>query len=136
MYLTKVGRVIDALSTPELNLAYSTRNNVSEDVKGGKLINLGMEIDGQTVMLLLAIAQETSEKIGIQAQLLPANGQQYLPPNLKLTLRSKAGKILQETQSSGQDNLIQLKHFRGESGKRFSIEVSINDILVREDFEF
>jgi hypothetical protein len=65
----------------------------------------------------------------------PTGGERHLPANLKLTLRSKAGKTLQEVISRGQDNYIQLKSFKGKLGTRFSIEVSMGDVKVREDFE-
>jgi hypothetical protein len=35
----------------------------------------------------------------------------------------------------GQDNYIQLQSFKGEPGKRFSIEVTLSDTRLREYFE-
>lgn len=128
-------QVIDALITPEVNLALSTRN-AELGTKRCKLIDLGMQLGSHTVALLVTVCQETEEKLGISMQLHPTGEDRYLPPNLKLTLLSKAGKILQEVTSRGQDNYIQLKSFRGEPGKRFSIEVSLGDVRIREDFEF
>ncbi len=124
----------DALVTPEANLAWSTRN-ASEGTKKGKLINLGMQLESQTVALLITVTSEASEKVGILVQLYPTGGERHLPPNLQLTLLSRAGKTLQSTQSRGQDNYIQLKSFKGKSGTRFSVEVSMGDVSVREDFE-
>jgi hypothetical protein len=124
----------DALVAPEANLAWSTRN-ASEGAKGGKLINLGMQLGSQTVALLVTVTPEASEKVGILVQLYPTGGERYLPANCQLTLRSKAGKTLQSTQSRGQDNYIQLKSFKGKPGTRFSVEVSMGDISVREVFE-
>ena len=124
----------EALFTAEANLAWSTRNS-SEEAKGGKLINLGIQLGSKKVVLLVTVTTETSAKIGVGVQLYPTGKEKYLPPHLKLTLLSKAGKIIQETQSREQDNYIQLKSFKGERGKRFSIEVCMNDICVREDFE-
>ncbi len=82
-----------------------------------------------------SFAQETQEKLSGSIQLYPTRRERYLPPNLKLTLLSKAGKTLQDVTSRSQDNYIQLKSFKGEPGKRFSIEVSHLDVSVREDFE-
>ncbi len=124
---------IDALVNPEANLALSIRN-VEEGVKKCKLIDLGMQLGSQTVALLVNII-ESEEKLSILIQLHPTGGKRYLPPNLKLTLLSKPGKTLQQVQARGQDNYIQLKPFKGEAGKRFSIEVSLLDISAREDFE-
>jgi hypothetical protein len=37
--------------------------------------------------------------------------------------------------SRPQDSYIQLKSFKGEPGKRFSIEISLGDVSVKEEFE-
>ncbi len=127
-------QAIDAIISPEANLALSTRN-VESGAKRGKLIDLGMQLGSETVAMLVTIVQETEEKLGISIQLHPTGGERYLPPHLKLTLLSKAGKTLQEVQSRSHDNYIQLKPFKGEPGKRFSIEVSLSDVSIREEFE-
>lgn len=124
---------INTLTSPERNLALRNRN-VEKGVKRCKLIDLGIQLGSQTVALLVNIS-EAEEKLGILIQLHPTGGERYLPPNLKLTLLSKPGKTLQQVQARGQDNYIQLKPFKGEVGKRFSIEVSLLDISAREDFE-
>lgn len=124
----------DALISPEANLAFNTRR-VMAGTNRGKLIDLGMQLGSQTLALLVNITQDAEDKLGILVQLHPTNGERYLPPNVKLTLLSKAGKTLQEVSSRGEDNYIQLKPFKGELGKQFSIEVSLLDISVREDFE-
>jgi hypothetical protein len=125
---------LDALISPEANLALSTRN-AQLGMKRGKLIDLGMQLGNQTVALLVAIAEEPQEKLAISIQLHPTGVERYLPPLLKLTLLSKVGKTLQEVTSRVQDNYIQLKPFKGEPGKHFSIEVSIENVSLREDFE-
>ena len=124
---------IDALINPKTNLALSIRN-VEEGAKRCKLIDLGMQLGSQTVALLVNIT-EVEEKLSILIQLHPTGGKKYLPPELKLTLLSDPGKTLQQVQARGQDNYIQLKPFKGEVGKRFSIEVNLLDISAREDFE-
>ena len=124
----------DTLIGTEANLAWSTRN-ASEGAKGGKLINLGMQLGIQTVALLVTVTPEADEKVGILVQLHPTEGKRHLPANVQLTLRSRAGKTLQSTQSRRQDNYIQLRLFKGKPGTRFSVEVSLGDVKVREDFE-
>lgn len=125
---------LEALISPEANLALSTRN-AQLGVKRGKLIDLGMQLGSQRVALLVTITEEPQEKLAISIQLHPTGGERYLPPLLKLTLLSKAGKTLQEVTSRVQDNYIQLKPFKGQPGKCFSIEVSIGNVSLREDFE-
>jgi hypothetical protein len=127
-------QAIDTLLSPEVNLAFSTRS-VEVATKRGKLIDLGIQLSHQTVALLVNITEEAQEKISISIQLHPTGKEKYLPPNIKVTLLSKAGNILQQVEARGQDNYIQLKLFKGERGKRFSVEVSLDELSVRENFE-
>jgi len=127
-------QAIDALINPEVNLAFNTRNN-EQGTKRAKLIDLAVQLGNLTVALLVNITEETEDKLGILIQLHPTGGETYLPPNLKITLLSKAGKILQEVTSRSQDNYIQLKPFKGELGKCFCIKVSWGDVSIQECFE-
>lgn len=127
-------QAIDTLIHPEVNLAWSTRQT-SLGTKGGKLLNFGVQLDNQTVALLVTATPESEGKIGISIQVLPVGGAQILPAQLKLTLLSSTETILQEVQSREQDNYIQLKPFKGKPGVNFSIEISLNDVKFREVFE-
>ncbi|MUG91167.1 DUF1822 family protein [Scytonema sp. UIC 10036] len=126
--------IIDSMLDRETNVAFNIRQTQA-GVKRAKLIDLGVQLGHQTVALLVNITEETEEKLGVLIQLHPTNGERVLPSNIKLTLFSKAGKTLQEVTSRTQDNYIQLKPFKGEAGKRFSLEISLEDTRVRENFE-
>ena len=127
-------QTIDSLINPEANLEYGLRN-VDPQVKRAKLINLGMQLGEGNVALLVKIKGEPNGKLAVSIQLHPDGEARHLPPNLKLILLSKAGKVLQEVQSRTQDNYIQLKSFRGEPGKRFQIQVSLGSLSITENFE-
>jgi hypothetical protein len=127
-------QTIDTLVNPEASLALSIRQGAA-GAKGGKLINLGMQLGGETVALLVTVVPDAEEKLNIGIQVLPAGGAAVLPSQLTLTLLSGSDKSLQSVQSRGQDNYIQLKSFKGKPGTRFSIEVSLNGTNVKEDFE-
>ncbi|MFB2876335.1 DUF1822 family protein [Floridanema aerugineum] len=127
------------LNTEPITLAFQFRNDsvLSQvPVKGAKLIDLGMELKGAAVMLLVAMTQEIDEKVGIRVQLYPGNGESYLPPNIKLSLLSELGVMLQEVQSRSHDNYIQLKRFKASQGKSFSIQVALGNVSIKEDFVF
>lgn len=137
-------QAIDSLSSPELSLALSTRNVDNNNTKRAKIIDLGIDLGNQKVALLLNISPDigsdstdnhVQEKISVSTQLYPLGGERFLPHNIKLILLSKAGKVLQEVTSRIQDNYIQLKPFKGEPGKKFSIQISLGDISVKENFE-
>ena len=129
---------IDAISNPELNLAFSTRS-VEKETKKAKVIDLGIDNGSKKVALVVNISPDKivtiSEKINVSVQLYPMSGEKFLPQNIKLILISKAGKILQEVTSRVQDNYIQLKPFKGEPGKRFSIQFNLGNMIFREQFE-
>lgn len=103
-------------------------------VEGIKLIDLGIELENQSVALLIGLAPEAEQRVGIRVQLYPAGGKTYLPPNIKLALLSQSGTTLQEYSARIQDSLIQLKRFSCPMGKSFSIQVSLQDFSITEDF--
>ncbi|MBD2778924.1 DUF1822 family protein [Iningainema tapete] len=111
-------------------------------VARAKIIDLGLQLGNQSVVLLVAIAQGAAEpsapyseqKVEILVQLHPIDGQTYLPSNLKLNLLSESGEIMQEVKSRSNDNFIQLKRFRGYSGECFNIQVSYGDFTIKETF--
>jgi hypothetical protein len=127
-------QTLDALINPTAALALSTRN-AETDIRRGKLVDLGMQLARQTVALLIIVAPEIENKLSVLVQLHPTNEAKTLPPHLKLTLLSKLGKVLQDVESRQHDSYIQLKSFRGEPGKCFSIEISLEGTTIKEDFE-
>jgi len=103
-------------------------------VKRAKLIDMGLQLGSRAVALLVAITENSEQKVEILVQLHPAGGETYLQPNLKLILVAESGVILQEVQSRNQDNYIQLKRFRGVREKCFDIQVAFGDNVVTETF--
>ena len=129
------------LNTGSGNLPFSfrqSRPSVTEVrkvfVEGTKLIDLGMELENQSVALLVGLAPETEQRVGIRVQLYPAGGKTYLPSNIKLILLSQSGATLQEYKARTQDSLIQLKRFTCPMGKCFSVKVALDDFSITEDF--
>ncbi|WP_315791802.1 DUF1822 family protein [Fischerella sp. JS2] len=125
------------VSSQQNTLAVQFRNDATLNevrVKGAKLIDLGMQLRNTAVVLLIGLTSEIDEKVSIRVQLHPANEEVYLPPDLKLLLLSGSGNILQEVQSRSHDNFIQLKKFKSPPGKSFSLQVTLGDISIKEDF--
>lgn len=127
----------NVLDSKEQNLAFSFRGNsdsIDSCIKRAKLIDLGLEIENQSLVLLVAITPETAEKVSILVQVHPMQGESYLPPNLQLSMLSESGKILQEVGSRSADNYIQLKRFRGLPGESFQIKLTFGEASLTEDF--
>ena len=119
------------------NLAFSFRSastlQSEETVKAAKLIDLGMELENQSVALLMAITPTSEQKTIVLVQVHPV-ARKTLPANLKLSLL-EAGKTLKQVESSGKYNYIQLPPFRGNYGESFEIQVSLGETSVTETFE-
>ncbi|HEY9658286.1 MAG TPA: DUF1822 family protein [Allocoleopsis sp.] len=127
-------QTIDTLINPSAALALSTRN-LESNIRRGKLLDLGVQLGREAVALLVIVIPEAENKLGVSVQLHPTSEAKTLPPNLKLTLLSKLGNVLQEVESRQYDSYIQLRSFRGEPGKCFSIEITLGGTRVKEDFE-
>ena len=102
-------------------------------VKRGKYIDLGIRLDGRDVALIVTIKPEEYETIGILLQVHSTTDNTYLPDNLQLRLLDNDGNILDEVTARSADNLIQINLER-ELGEEFSVQVTLGDICVTEDF--
>ncbi|RCJ41017.1 hypothetical protein A6770_36615 [Nostoc minutum NIES-26] len=128
---------IDEVLNSQLgNLVYEFRSlsaTRKTGVSGVKLIDLGIELGGQSLALMLALSQEEDEKIAVIVQVHPTGNQKYLPPNLKIMLL-ESGDVLQQIQSRSRDCYIQLNRFKGLSGTSFSIQLILDNFRMIENF--
>lgn len=124
--------------TPALSVRHAEQlrdvdvNSSEASVTAGKLIDLGMQLAGHPVVLLVTLALEV-EEIVVRLRVYPAGRQIYLPPSLRLIVVDEFGTVCLEAQARSDDNWMQLK-FSGESGERFSVRVALGDISITEDF--
>ncbi|AFY48311.1 Protein of unknown function (DUF1822) [Nostoc sp. PCC 7524] len=98
-----------------------------------KLIDLGIQIDNQPVMLIVEIAPEANQKTGIRLQLHSTGNQPYLPNGVQLKVLDNTGAVFLEAQARSADNYIQLQ-FRGDIQEQFSVQVSLGDMSITENF--
>lgn len=98
-----------------------------------KLIDLGIQIGKEPVMLIVEITPDVDEKTSIRLQLHPTGNQIYLPQGIQLTVLDGAGAVFLEAQARSADNYVQLQ-FRGETQENFSVRVTLNDISITEQF--
>lgn len=127
------------------HFAVSFRNDrLSEaTVKRAKLIDLGLSLREQSVALMVAImpsagqinTSETKLQMEILVQMHPMGGETSLPADLKMSLLSPSGEVLQEVRSRSHDNYIQLKRFRGLPGECFDIQVAFHETCLTEMFK-
>ena len=137
-------QTIESLLNPEQpDLAFSFRgvdSTVLSDselldvgIRRAKLIDLGIQVAGHPVALIIELTPETERKRSILLQVHPADNQLYLPPSLQLTVLDESGATFLEAQSRSADNYIQLQ-FSGVPGEQFSVRVSLGDASILQDF--
>ncbi|WP_375473314.1 DUF1822 family protein [uncultured Nostoc sp.] len=103
-------------------------------VARAKIIDLGLQLGNQSIVLLVALALFSQQKVEILVQIHPFSKKLYLPSNLRINLFSDTGKIIQEVVSQSNDNFIQLKRFRGDIGESFHIQLSHGNFTIKETF--
>ncbi len=128
------------LGREKANFAWSFRNTDSAakthpeaSVRRGKLINLGMQLEGYSVALVVAITPTSAGETDILVQVHPTGDLTYLPPHLQLIVLDAAGIKILDAQARSSDNYIQLQ-FSGELGECFSVKVALADVSITENF--
>ncbi|MCC2694878.1 DUF1822 family protein [Nodularia sp. LEGE 04288] len=137
IYETSWKTIETFFATNTQSLAFSFRSSyglASATVKRAKLIDLGMQLESQQVVLLVALTPEVNQEVSIRVQLHPASGEAYLPANMTLALLTESAEIIHQVQTREQDNYIQLPRFDGEVGEYFSIQVAVEDCQIIEKF--
>jgi len=102
-------------------------------ISRAKLIDLGMQIAGYFVALVVEVRPESEQRSSILLQVHPTGNQTYLPPLLQLIVLDEFGLIFLEAQARSADNYIQLE-FSGLPGEQFSVKVALGDASIMEDF--
>ncbi len=129
--------VDNLLNLQQRTLAAQFRHDTASTMtltQGAKLIDLGVQLGNQAVVLLIGLSPEIDDKVNIRVQLYPTSGEYYLPACIKLTLLLPSGTVIQEVVSRSHDNYIQLKRFKFPVGKSFSIQLTLEDVIIKEDF--
>lgn len=128
------------LGIQKANLAFAFRGTEKEiTLTRAKRIDLGMQLDRQSVALVVALSSVTDssthdeQTIGILLQVHPMGEMTYLPANLQLTLLSESGEAMLTASSRNEDNYIQLQ-FRGQPTEQFYVKVGIGDVSITQAF--
>jgi hypothetical protein len=125
---------LEIFGMPSGDLVPVLRNLEDSSLERIKLIDLGIQVNCQSLVILVGIKPEADNKIGIRVQLRPCQGEDYLPHNTRLALLSSSGEKKQEVEARNQDNYIQLKRWKSKPGTKFSIQITLNDLSITEDF--
>jgi hypothetical protein len=130
-------------NVPELGLNYAFRStetlepnalNQAESItKRAKLIDLGIQILNQPIMLIVEISPQKDQQTSIHLQLHATGNQIYLPVGVHLTVLDSSGAVFLDAESRKLDNYIQLR-FRGEPTEQFSVRITLDNTSITEHF--
>ncbi|MDY6941066.1 MAG: DUF1822 family protein [Cyanobacteriota bacterium] len=108
-------------------------------VKRARTIDLGVQLNGYQVALVVAIAPKAEGKLGVWLEVKPMGQLTVLPPQLKLSILSETGEVRMEVEARsddrdrGKDTTI-AQRFNTRPGKRFQVRVSLGEVSVTEEF--
>lgn len=121
----------DILTPEQVRLGYGFRGALT--IERGKNIDLGMELEGRSVALVVMVSPDTDTEIDVRFQVYPTGEYTYLPSELKLIILDESGEQVMETESRQADNIIQLR-IGAEFGEKFSVVVAWREARVKKDF--
>ncbi|OWY67213.1 hypothetical protein B7486_32570 [cyanobacterium TDX16] len=135
--------VVSLLNPAEQNLAFSFRkteelsksevDRPENFVRRAKLIDLGMQLAGHAVALVMELRPASEQKTDLIVQVHPTGKETFLPPSLQLIVLDESGSVFLEAKARRADNYIQLQ-FSGTTGERFSVKVALGDVGITEHF--
>jgi hypothetical protein len=105
--------------------------NAPEAVTRSRRIELEQ---GKAAIATTVTLNPTSEQdMEIQVEVVPIDGQHYLPVNLQITLLDDQGNIVIDAQAREENQRMRLE-FDGTIGDQFSLKLAIGQFSVTEDF--
>lgn len=132
-------QTVESVLNP-LTLSFRKANGSGSDseyqephVRRAKLIDLGMQLAGHCIALVVELRPESEQKFDVLLQVHPAGSQIFLPPLLQLIVLDETGTIFLEAKARRADNYIQLQ-FKGTPGERFSVKVALGEVSFTESF--
>lgn len=102
-------------------------------VTRGKLVDLGIQLPGQLVALVVTLTPKTSVEIQIRLQVNPIGEQAYLPDNLIVKVLDGEGAAVMEAHAKTANTHITLE-FSAQVGEHFSVKLELGDMSVTENF--
>ena len=121
-------QAINELMAPQLVGAF-----MDTQIKRAKLIDLGVELAGCQVSLMMTITA-TEVGMNLQASVYPTGESLNLPPNLHLRILTDSGEVFKEVISRSDDEFIRYR-FDTATGDSFTIQVGLGTALVTESFQ-
>jgi Protein of unknown function (DUF1822) len=103
-------------------------------VDRSKLIDLQVELQQHSVVLLVGIVAQPDGEVRVLVQIHPGRNERIVPPQLQLSYLDENGAILRTVVARTNDDYIQLPSFTCSVGTEFSIQLQLNNCLAIERF--
>lgn len=121
-------RRVEELLSPQLNPAFR-----GSDRQAAKLINLGLELSGHRVVLIVTICENDKNGFSLAAKVFPFGEQTFLPENLKFALLSENEEIIDEAIAERDEEFIQYL-IDAELNDKFAVKVELGEASFIEYF--
>lgn len=108
-----------------------THNNT---IERAKLIDLQVDLNCQTVVLLVGIVPEANDRVRVIVRVHPVIGSRYLPPQLQLSYVDPEGNSLRTVTARTNDDYIQLPAYTCPVGMEFNLQLQLQDARLIERF--
>ncbi|NER48331.1 MAG: DUF1822 family protein [Symploca sp. SIO1A3] len=122
---------VQELVAPQRRLAF--RKTEVKQQERAKLIDLGLELAGNAVVLIITVWEIDEKAASIRAQVYPTGDALTLPPNLKLSVLAETGEVFKEVTARSDDEFIQYQ-FEAQRGDDFGIQLALGEVSCREKF--
>lgn len=134
-------QTVESLLNPALALGFRKANDsnatdseyLDPHVRRAKLIDLGMQLAGNSIALVVELRPESEHKTSILLQVHPTGNQIFLPPLLQMIVLDETQAVFLEAKARRADNYIQLQ-FNGTTGERFSVKLALGEVSITENF--
>ncbi|AOX00226.1 hypothetical protein BJP34_12880 [Moorena producens PAL-8-15-08-1] len=125
---------VSDLLSPQLRPAFRNTEDQQQRAKPIDLFDLGLELAGNPVVLIITVRKIDTETASVRAQIYPKGEALTLPPNLKLSILTATGEVFTEVTARSNDEFIQYQ-FNAQQGDDFGIQVSLGEASVTERFQ-
>jgi hypothetical protein len=106
----------------------------NQAIEQSKLVNLRIDLHQETVVLLIGIIPESSERIRVLVRVHPAIGARYLPPQLQLSYLDENGVSLRTVIARTNDDFMQLPAYTCPIGMEFNLQLQLGTARSIERF--
>jgi hypothetical protein len=103
-------------------------------IERAKLIDLQVDLDCKTVVLLVGIIPEDGDRVRVIVRVHPAIGARYLPPQLQLSYVDMDGNSLRTVTARTNDDYIQLPAYTCQIGMEFHLQLQLQNARSIERF--